>query len=51
MKSTFCEKTPDWYIGIIHDMVFCALSKAYVSKSRNITRHHRNMVDDFFFEF
>ena len=44
MKSTFCEKTPDWYIGMIHDIAFWALSKAYVSKSRNITKHRRNMV-------
>ena len=44
MKSTFCEKTPVWYIGIIHDIAFWALSKAYVSKCRNITRYRRNMV-------
>ena len=40
------EKTPVWYTGIMYGMAFSSLSKAYVSKFRNITRHRRNMVDD-----
>ena len=44
MKPTFCAKMPDWHIIIMHNIAFGALSKAYVSKCKNIIRHRRSMV-------
>ena len=45
VKLNIGVKKRDWNMRVIHNTAFWALSKAYVSKCRNMTRRHRSMVD------